>query len=156
MLKKLFLLICCGVCFSLAATPGEIGFWFDPPEDMVSNEIEGLALGLPIFDGHEIEGAAFAICGSSFKKAEGLQATFIGYTSADSMDGIQISFVNLIRKKVSEAAVQLGIFNCSAEKAVQLGVINTCSNNAAFQFGLLNINKNGFLPVMILFNFGKE
>ena len=57
------------------------------------------------------------------------------------MDGIQISFVNLIKKHVSEAAVQLGIVNYSTGNTLQIG--------------LVNINKDGLLPVMILFNLSK-
>lgn len=141
MQKQLFILIASLFTAVLAAAPGEIGFWFDPPEKMVSKEIEGLAVGLPVFDGNEIEGASFALCASIFKSAEGLQATLLGFNSADSMDGIQISFVNLIKKHVSEAAVQLGIVNYSTGNTLQIG--------------LVNINKDGLLPVMILFNLSK-
>ena len=49
---------------------------------------------------------------------------------------------------------QVGLVNQSAKGGVQFGLINNCNDNAQFQCGLININKNGWLPFMIFVNFG--
>ena len=131
------------------------GFWFNNPSKVKRSDVD-VAIGLPVFDGRELDGAALALCGSKFKKADGFQGTLIGFNSADTLEGIQLSFVNFINRSVSDWAVQLGFFNHSAKNGVQIGFINNCQNNAPFQFGLVNINKKGLLPFMIFVNFGKD
>ena len=46
----------------------------------------------------------------------------------------------------------LGLFNFGAMDGVQIGLFNSVSGGDAWQFGLLNYNKNGILPIMPFFN----
>ena len=67
-----------------------------------------------------------------------------------------LAFVNMHKGQHGDFALQWGFYNQSAENGVQIGVLNNGQNNATFQLGLININKNGLLPVMIFVNFGKD
>ena len=62
--------------------------------------------------------------------------------------GLQLGFVNIFNSRQKFKGV-----DCSQTDArIQVGLYNH-SSNSAFQIGAINYNKNGFLPVFILFNF---
>ena len=128
------------------------GVWFN---SSVSN-IEGLALGVPVIGNNSTEGASLAICGNHTGKMEGLQFAFIGFNYARALEGVQLAFVNLHDGQSGDLALQWGFFNQSGKGGIQIGFLNNGKNNALFQLGLININKNGWLPVMIFVNFAGD
>lgn len=89
----------------------------------------------------------------------------------DRVNGFQISTINIIgfkyRKLIEDSgALQIGVANWvsafPASKSVdnddddwvvQLGILNYTGGASGIQFGLININKNGFLPFFPIINF---
>ena len=132
------------------------GFWFNSPKSVKSSNVEGVAFGLPVYDGNDVEGAALSIFGSRLDETEGLQGTLLGFTKTKRLSGLQISFANFVDSSAEDTGVQLGFFNQSRRGGFQVGFINQCKDNATIQIGLVNINKNGFFPVMIFVNFDKD
>ena len=158
-MKKTIVTLLAAVCTVFAAVAGDgfgFGVWFDQPAGLSGKDIEGIALGLPVVANDETEGASLALCGNNTQKMEGLQFTLFGFNYANSIEGVQLSFINMYRKQHGEFAMQWGFYNQSGENGIQLGMINHGKNNATFQLGLVNINKNGLLPIMIFVNFGKD
>ena len=158
-MKKALVMLLVAVCavFTAVADDGfGFGVWFDQPSGISSKSIDGIALGLPVVANAKTEGASLALCGNNTQKMEGLQFTLFGFNYANSIEGVQLSFVNMYRKQHGEFAMQWGFYNQSGENGIQLGMINHGKNNATFQLGLVNINKNGLLPIMIFVNFGKD
>ena len=133
-----------------------LGVWFDVPGNIAGKSIEGIGLGLPVVANRSTEGASLAFCGNNQQKMEGLQFALFGFNYARSLEGVQLGFVNMHRGQHGDFAMQWGFYNQSAENGVQIGFCNNASNNATFQLGLININKNGLLPIMIFVNFGKD
>ena len=54
-----------------------------------------------------------------------------------------------------ESLLDIGGLNLTKRSTVQLGFINVTDELKGFQFGFLNIAKNGFLPFFPIFNFPK-
>ena len=75
----------------------------------------------------------------------------LGVNNAEKLSGGALALVNLTQQL---NGAQVGLVNQSAKGGVQFGLINNCDDNAQFQCGLININKNGWLPFMIFVNFG--
>jgi hypothetical protein len=105
---------------------------------------------------NDLEGASLALCGNKGKEVSGLQFALFGFNYAKSLYGAQLAFVNIQKGQHDDAALQIGAYNQAAKNGIQIGFINNGQNNATFQLGLININKNGLLPVMIFVNFGKD
>ena len=132
------------------------GFWFNTPRKARSSQVEGVAFGLPVFDGNDLEGAGLSLIGSRFREVEGFQGTLIGFTRTGELSGLQLSFANLVDGNAGDEGVQIGIYNQSRRGGIQIGLVNNCQNNAKVQVGLININKNGLFPVMIFVNFDRD
>ena len=146
------LVACCCLASAVAGEAFGYGIWFDASE----NNIEGLGLGLPVIGNNSTEGASLALCGNNVKRMEGFQFAFLGFNYAKSMEGAQLAFVNMLEGQHGDFALQWGFYNQSAKNGVQIGFLNNAQDNATFQLGLININKNGFFPIMIFVNFGKN
>ena len=142
--------------FDLEEDSFGFGVWFDYPEKIEKKDIEGLGIGLPVISCRDLEGASLALCGNKGKEVSGVQLACLGFNIAESLSGVQLSFVNIQERQHDDFALQIGAYNQSGKNGIQLGFINHGKNNAAFQLGLININKNGFFPVMIFVNFGKD
>jgi hypothetical protein len=158
-MKKFFAVMVLGALVAVNAFADEnaaIGFWFDAPKGISSTNVDGIGLGVPVIANKNLRGASLALCGNDSATVSGVQAVLFGYNSAKSMYGLQWGIVNMIEKQHDDFALQLGFFNHSKEQGVQLGFINCGENNATFQLGLVNINKNGFFPIMIFVNFSKD
>lgn len=70
------------------------------------------------------------------------------------MKGAQIGVLNVANDQGAEKGAQIGLWNSAEKKClVQLGVINSCNGRARFQFGLLNMAKDNWIPITILVNF---
>lgn len=133
-----------------------VGFWKDCPNRIGSTDVDGLGVGLPVIYNRDMEGASLALCGNISRKVSGFQGVWIGVNMADSLYGLQLGMVNIQKGQHDDAAVQWGFYNQAGKNGVQIGFINNGENNATFQLGLVNINKNGLLPVMIFVNFGSD
>jgi hypothetical protein len=55
-----------------------------------------------------------------------------------------------------ETLVDVSGINMSKKSMVQVGFINVTQEIESFQFGFLNMAKNGFLPFFPIFNFPKQ
>ncbi len=132
------------------------GFWFNTPKKVKSSQVEGVAVGLPVFDGNDLEGAGLSLIGSRFREVEGFQGSLLGFTKAGKLSGLQLSFANLVDGNALDEGVQIGVYNQSRRGGIQIGLVNNCRNNALVQVGLVNINKNGLFPVMIFVNFDRD
>jgi hypothetical protein len=67
--------------------------------------------------------------------------------------GLQLAILN-INEGTLEGA-QFGATNATEDgSGFQLGVYNHATSLKGLQVGLINVNKNGFLPVFPIFNFG--
>lgn len=158
-MKKLIfaLMLTATVAFSVFADEGfAYGFWFESPKDVKTKSVDGIALGIPVISFRNLSGASLAICGNDTKKTSGFEFAFLGFNRAESLEGVQLAFVNLQDGQHGDFSFQMGAYNQAGKNGIQLGFINNGKDNATFQFGLININKNGLLPVMIFVNFGKD
>ena len=73
------------------------------------------------------------------------------------MTGAQVSLLWERADKVNGAQVSLGYNNArKVMNGPQVAVVNIAREGAALQFGLICINKDGFLPVFPFFNFSKR
>ncbi len=114
----------------------QLGLWFDQPTDTKYTDVYGLKVGAPICSGdgsvYGIETAV--ICGAT-REVNGLSACIL-WSDVELMNGIQFSIVNVAKKC---AGMQLSVLNFAEE--------------STFQLGILNYNKNGFLPWFPVINF---
>ncbi len=141
---------------AVAAEPLAVGVWSDVPSGIGSTDVSGVALGIPVVSCGDLEGASLALCGNNTKTTSGFEFALFGFNRARSLEGVQMSLINLQEGQHGDFSLQLGLYNQAAKNGVQLGFINNGRDNATFQFGLININKNGLLPVMIFVNFGRD
>jgi hypothetical protein len=82
----------------------------------------------------------------------GLNAAFINKLN-NTERAFNVSFLNIAD---STTQVDLGGLNMSDRSTVQIGFVNVTNEIKSFQFGFLNIAKNGFLPVFPVVNFPKN
>ena len=61
--------------------------------------------------------------------------------------------LGLLNLANGDTMADLGVFNLSKSSYAQIGVLNMTDEIKTFQFGVLNMAKNGFLPIFPLFNF---
>lgn len=126
----------------------DIGVWTDVPAGIENKSITGARFGLPCSISN---GGEFSIFYSGTRYMEGIKFTLLGVNNAEKLSGGALALVNLTQQL---NGAQVGLVNQSAKGGVQFGLINNCNDNAQFQCGLININKNGWLPFMIFVNFG--
>lgn len=113
---------------------------------MTEKELNGLQAGVVNLSDNlnGFQASAVNVTGD----VSGVQCGFVNCTK--DFSGCQLSLVN-ISKKVS--GLQASVYNQSEEsKALQLGVINI-ARKTGFQFGLVNVIKDGWLPFCPLINF---
>ena len=159
-MKKLLLFLS-AVCFFASALRAEeafaAGFWFDVPVGTASASVGGVGLGIPVISNRNTSGLSLALCGNHTRnRMEGFQFALIGFNYAGSLEGVQLAFVNIQDGQHGKFTFQWGFYNQAAKNGIQVGFLNNGQNNATFQLGLLNINKNGLLPFMIFVNFGRD
>lgn len=97
-------------------------------------------------------GAAISAINYHSGRDSGLNAAFINKLN-HMRSGLNLSFLNIAD---GSTMVDLGGLNMSDRSAVQLGFINITNEIKSFQFGFLNVAKNGFLPVFPIINFPKN
>lgn len=132
----------------------------------LANELNGVQVGLL--------GIVESAKGNSSEASGGqlnffnVSETLFGFQSglfnqSGRLNGMQLGSVN-----ISDQGLQFGLVNIfnsprklegvdpyQSDARVQIGFYNH-SSNSAFQIGVLNYNKNGFLPFFILFNFSVD
>ena len=73
------------------------------------------------------------------------------------MTGAQVELLWGRAEKVNGAQVAIGYCNAAAVRnGPQVSVVNIAREGAALQFGLLNFNRDGFLPFFPFFNFSPK
>lgn len=143
---------------AMAAEQGGVhfGFWYGAPRSVRTSDLKGVGIGLPIYAGQKVDGAALSIIGNSNETAKGFQGAWLAYNTADYLIGCQLAIVNFVKDATLGTAFQIGFYNQCEKRGIQIGLVNNGRDNAIFQFGLININRHGAIPFMVFFNFGKK
>jgi hypothetical protein len=84
----------------------------------------------------------------------GVQLSTVGWVEGPEIKGAQLTLVN-IAHHAAVTGLQWGVFNrAKSVTGLQLGIVNWADQlNKGLQIGLVNIAKNGFLPVFVITNF---
>jgi hypothetical protein len=119
-----------------------------------TSNFSGLALicGISRVTRETSGGAAFSLVNWHSSRDSGMNGAFINILN-DTEDAFNLGFVTVAN---GGTAVDLGGFNMSRSSTAQIGFVNVTDKIKTFQFGFLNIAKNGFLPVFPIFNFPKR
>jgi len=117
-----------------------------------ATSVSGVQLGFlnTVSDAHGIQLSGWANAAEG--RMNGIQAAPL-MNVATTLGGVQTSISNEAR---SGTGVQVGLANqASTLSGMQVGIFNSSSEGMrGMQLGLLNYNKNGFLPWFPLFNIG--
>ena len=126
-------------------------------------ELNGVQIGLlGILSESEENGESAGVQLNLFSNTSeallGFQSGFVN--QSERLNGGQLGFVN-----ISDQGLQFGMVNVfnsqrrlegydsfQTDARIQIGIYNH-SSNSAFQFGVINYNKNAFIPVFPIFNF---
>jgi hypothetical protein len=116
-----------------------------------TSEFSGLALiaGISRVTREMSGGAAFSLVNWHSGRDTGMNGAFVNLVN-NTEGAFNLGFVNIAN---GGTAVDLGGFNMSRSSTVQIGFLNVTDRIESFQFGFLNIAKNGFLPVFPVVNF---
>jgi hypothetical protein len=119
-----------------------------------SSKLSGLALigGISKLTGDMASAAAFSLINIHGGRDSGVNGAFINLLN--NPDGaFNTGFVTIAK---GETLVDLGGFNMSKSSTAQIGFLNMTDEIKSFQFGFLNMAKNGFFPVFPVVNFPKK
>jgi len=116
--------------------------------------LSGLSLvaGVGKVTGAMSSGAAFSIVNFHTGRDSGVNAAFVNKVN-QTENAFNVSFFNIAD---GATAVDLGGVNISDRSTAQVGFFNVTNEIKGFQFGFVNIAKNGFLPVFPIVNFPKQ
>jgi hypothetical protein len=119
-----------------------------------TSNLSGLALigGISKVTGGMSGGAAFSLVNWHTGRDSGMNGAFINVLD-DTEGAFNLGFVTVAKRGT---AVDLGGFNMSKSSMAQIGFLNVTDEIKSFQFGFLNMAKNGFLPVFPVVNFPKH
>jgi len=119
-----------------------------------TSTFSGLALiaGINKVTGDMRGGAAFSFVNWHTGRDSGMNGAFINVLH-DTEGAFNLGFVTVT---AWGTAVDLGGFNISRSSTAQIGFLNITDEIKSFQFGFLNMAKNGFLPVFPIFNFPRN
>jgi len=113
----------------------------------VTDQATGMQSSLFNFAG-DFSGFQFSGLTNTAARFNGLQLSC--FNAAESLAGCQIGAFALTNK--ASKSLQISAFNVNERgTALQIGALS-CGERG-IQIGLINVMKNGFLPIMILFNF---
>jgi hypothetical protein len=157
MIKKSLLACLVVFCFSSLSVfaAADIGFFEGVPAKITNKSVKGVRFGIPCaVSNGTVKGAELSLCYSASRNVDGFKFAMFGVTEAKELDGASLAFVNLCDDL--DDGVQIGLYNRSGKGGVQVGFVNQCDNNAEIQIGIVNINRNGWLPVSFLLNFGDD
>lgn len=115
-------------------------------------EVHGLSLGVPATcgQGERVMGLDLALLFCTTQNVRGVQLSPFNFGS--NIRGWQVAFANLSQ---DVDGLQVGLFNKTVnDQGMQFGIVNySKKTTAGIQIGIINIMKNGFLPVFPFFNF---
>lgn len=111
----------------------------------------GLIAGVSRITGEMSSSASFSLVNYHTGSDSGVNAAFINLLN-DASGAFNTGFVTIAR---GGTMVDLGGINMSERSTAQIGFVNITQEIKSFQFGFLNMAKNGFLPVFPIFNFPK-
>ena len=152
MLAAAFVMLATGTL--LASGDVDYGMFKNFPAGIGTKSVVGVRFGLPCaISTGIVEGAELSLCCSATKDVYGFKYALLGVNTGDKVEGAALAFVNIAKQELD--GVQIGIYNQSAKDGIQIGLVNVCSNEAKFQFGLLNFNPRGWLTVMPFINFSR-
>lgn len=116
-----------------------------------TSKMSGLAMvaGVHKVTGAMSSGVAFSLMNYHTGRDEGVNGAFINLLN-DASGAFNTGFVIIARGATS---VDLGGVNMSKSSTAQIGFLNITDQLKSFQFGFLNMAKNGFLPMFPVFNF---
>lgn len=119
-----------------------------------TSRFSGLALvaGISRVTGTMDSGAAFSLVNWHSGNDSGVNGAFINLLN-NTEGAFNTGFVIIAE---GTTGVDLGGFNMSRRSTVQIGFLNVTDEIKSFQFGFLNMAKNGFLPMFPVFNFPKK
>lgn len=114
--------------------------------------LSGVAIvaGVSRVTGAMSSGVALSAVNYHTGRDSGVNAAFVNVLD-DAGDAFNTGFITVAR----ETLVDLGGINVSERSTAQIGFVNVTDEIRSFQFGFLNMAKNGFLPVFPVFNFPK-
>jgi hypothetical protein len=96
-------------------------------------------------------GVAFSLVNWHSGNDSGMNGAFINILN-NTEGAFNTGFVILAE---GGTMVDLGGFNMSKRSTAQIGFLNVTDEIKSFQFGFLNMAKNGFLPIFPIVNFPK-
>ncbi len=119
-----------------------------------TSNFSGLALilGISRVTAQTSGGAAFSLVNWHSGRDTGMNGAFINVLN-NTENAFNLGFVTVA---AGGTAVDLGGFNMSKSSTAQIGFLNVTERIRSFQFGFLNIAKNGFLPVFPVVNFPRN
>jgi hypothetical protein len=131
------------------------GFAFGALFAGADEEINGVAFG-SLFSGGgkaELNGVCFSAITSIVKKSNGLQMAAVNYNHGEDKS-VFYQFGTLCNYGCVGSGLQFGCANFTEDSIFQLGVFNKA--DSGIQVGVLNWNKNGFLPWFPFFNYSSH
>ena len=148
----------CAALLAVATGAGaaemDYGVWTDSPE-IASASVNGVRWGLPLaVSSGKVDGAELSILYSGTREVTGIKYSLLGGNNGGKLEGVSVGLFNNSGATVD--SIQLGLVNNSGKGGIQLGLVNNNDDDALFQLGLVNFNKNGWLPVMLFFNIGSQ
>jgi hypothetical protein len=119
-----------------------------------TSRLSGLALvaGLGRVTGEMSNGVALSAVNWHSGRDSGVNGAFVNIVN-DTERAFNVGFVNVAE---GGTMVDLGGFNMSKRSTAQIGFLNVTDQIKGFQFGFLNLAKNGFLPIFPVINFPKN
>jgi len=112
----------------------------------------GLILGVSRVTGDMSPGVTFSLVNYHSGRDSGLNMGFVNLLG-EADGAFNFGFFTIAR---GATLVDLGAVNMSERSLAQVGFVNISDEIGSFQFGLLNMAKNGFLPVSPIFNFAGQ
>ena len=94
-------------------------------------------------------GAAFSFVNWHSSRDTGMNGAFINILN-NTEGAVNVGFVTIAE---SGTGLDIGGFNMSRSSTCQIGFLNITDRIETFQFGFLNMAKNGFLPIFPVVNF---
>jgi hypothetical protein len=112
----------------------------------------GLIMGVSKITQDMESAAVFSLISYHTGRDSGMNGAFVNLLN-DTSGAFNLGFVIIAD---GETLVDLGGFNKSKSSTAQIGFLNMTDEIKNFQFGFLNMAKNGFLPIFPVFNFAKD
>lgn len=119
-----------------------------------TSRFSGLALvaGLHKVNSEMSGGVALSGVNWHTGRDSGVNGAFVNVVN-DTANAFNVGFVTVAEGPTN---VDLGGFNMSRKSTAQIGFLNITDEIRGFQFGFLNLAKNGFLPIFPVINFPKK